>query len=98
MQHNVCGVCGVAERNFDINILDDDKRWGVGAEAGLELGYRFPGGFEIGVQGRAEYRSQVAGVHNPETGDDLFIRNQPTQLRFSDSYRCQAGIYSRMRF
>lgn len=98
MQRNVCGVCGVAERDFTINISDDDKRWGFGAEAGLELGYRFPSGFEIGVNGAVGYRSQVAGVHNPETGDDLFIRNQPTQLRFSDSYRYQAGIYSRLRF
>jgi hypothetical protein len=85
VQRNLCNVCGLADR--------DDKRWGVGLEAQLGMGYRFKGGFEIGVKGGIEYHSDVPGVQNPETGDDLFIRNQPTQLYFEDSFGVRAGVY-----
>ena len=98
VQRNQCNVCGLADRDFTIAITDDDKRWGVGLEAQLGMGYRFKGGFEIGVKGGLEYHSDVPGVQNPETGDDLFIRNQPTQLYFDDSFGAGAAVYLAFSF
>jgi hypothetical protein len=93
LQRNQCNVCGVADRDFSIAIQDNDKRWGYGITAEAGVGYRFPGGLELGVKGGLEYHSDVAGVRNPETGDDLFLRNQPTQLYFTDSFGYGGAIY-----
>lgn len=93
IQRNLCNVCGPADRDFTIAITDDDKRWGFGVEAEVGVGYRFKGGLEIGVKGFADYRSDVAGIKNPETGDDLFLRNQPAQIGFDDSFGWGGAVY-----
>lgn len=98
VQRNICGPCGVAERDHTITVTDRDKRWGIGAEAGVSLGYRFKGGLEFGVKGSGEYGSDYAGVENPETGDDLFLRNKPTQLFFDSSLRWTVGVYAKFQF
>lgn len=98
LQRNQCNLCGSVDQNFAITISDDDKRWGYGVEAEVGVGYRLKSGLEFGVKGFADYRSDVAGIKNPETGDDLFIRNQPTQIDFSDSFGWGGAVYLSFTF
>jgi hypothetical protein len=96
-QVNICGLCGAADQNFTINIEDKDSGAYFGAELGASVD--FPLADNIGVKFMANtwWRSDQAGVQNPETGDDLFVRNQPTQLYTDDTtgYMFGAGLVGR---
>jgi hypothetical protein len=96
-QINICGLCGASDQNFTINIEDKDSGAYFGAELGASVD--FPLADNVGVRFMANtwWRSDQAGVQNPETGDDLFVRNQPTQLYTGDTtgYMFGAGLVGR---
>ena len=79
MQDNECSLCG-SGYPFMVNIHDDHNSFGVGLRAGIGASQQVSENIRIGVVGDLHYVSNAASVFNPQTGDDLFIRNKPTQL------------------
>jgi len=79
-QHNLCNLCGVADRDFTITRTGDDKRWGLEAGLSAGFGYRFGGGAALALHAGVNYSTNVPGILNPETGDDLFVHDRPTQI------------------
>ncbi len=80
MQMNYCTLCG-SGYPFDIDIHDSQSKVGFGLRAGLGLSQQVSDNIRIGVIGDLDYVNRASGIFNPETGDDLFVRNKPTQLR-----------------
>ncbi|MEZ5709503.1 MAG: hypothetical protein R3E02_08980 [Blastomonas sp.] len=80
-QVNICTVCGAQDQNFTIAIDDNDKGVTFGLRGSMSAGIGLGGGLSIGVSGFVEYRNKVSQIANPRTGDDLFVRNQPTAIR-----------------
>ncbi len=83
-QRNICGLCGPADRDFTINIEDKDSGVYVGANIEAKAEVKVSENTRIGVRASAWWRNKSAQIINPETGDDLFVRNQPTQLGTDD--------------
>jgi hypothetical protein len=79
MQENYCTLCGTGYP-FDIDIHDSQNKFGWGARAGIGLSQQIADNIRIGLIGDVHYVNKAAAVFNPETGDDLYIRNKPTQL------------------
>ncbi len=86
-QHNICGLCGAPEQDFRININDDDGGLYYGGSLEARLSARVSELARIGLSAKLGYRSHAAEIINPETGDDLFIRNNPTHLETDSEYR-----------
>ena len=92
-QWNMCGVCGAAEQDFTVDIEDDDFGFYYGFNIGAELKAQVSERASIGVHGNAYWRSHNAAIINPETGDDLFIRNSPTHLETDDAHGYGARVF-----
>jgi len=97
-QHNMCGLCGAAERDFTINIDDDDGGLYVGANIEAKLGVKISETARLGIGGQAWWRSNTAEIINTETGDDLFIRNMPTHLDTDEAYGASLGAWFSAEF
>lgn len=79
-QRNICTVCTGADRDFTVTITDKDDGITFGARARAEIGIELGGGTSISVGGFVLYVDKVSQIVNPRTGDDLFVRNQPTAI------------------
>lgn len=81
-QDVVCNLCGAPDNAF--TILVDDSRDGTSftARGFAGIGFKLGGNLAISLNGFVEHRDKVAQIVNPRTGDDLFVRNQPTAIGF----------------
>lgn len=79
-QFNICGLCAAPERDFAINIEDENSGFYYDAALEARFGAKISERATIGLSANIGYRSHAAEIINPETGDDLFIRNNPTHL------------------
>ncbi len=86
-QINICGLCGSADQNFTINIKDKDDGFYYDLSLNADLAYYYSNNITVGLSGRLGWRNRTAEIINPETGDDLFIRNDPTHLDTDSEYR-----------
>lgn len=89
LQQVTCNVCGPADRSFTIALQDNDKGFSIGARLDAALGIPLSSTVSLNIGGGVEYRDKVAGIVNPRTGDDLFIRRQPTAI----GYRSATNYY-----
>lgn len=80
VQNIVCTVCAASDRAFTITVTDSNNGITFGGRANAELGFAVSKTVSIGILGFAEYIDEVTQITNPRTGDDLFIRNQPTAI------------------
>ncbi|NHK26933.1 Ig-like domain-containing protein [Parvularcula flava] len=78
-----CGACYYSQ-NVPIHLEDDDSglTYGVSFDAGLSA--QIADGVDIGLLYGARWRADRAAIDNPESGDDLFVDNQPTRLSSED--------------
>jgi len=76
----ICTVCAGDDRDFTVTIEDSDSGVTFGARARAEIGLDLGGNSSISVGGFVEYIDKVSQIVNPRTGDDLFVRNQPTAI------------------
>lgn len=86
-QINICGLCGAADQNFNININNDDNGFYYDLSFSADLAYHMTDKLSVGISGNVGWRNKTARIFNPETGDDLFIRNMPTHLDTESEYR-----------
>ena len=77
----VCTLCAAPDRNFILTVEDSDNGITFGARARAEVGLNLGENTTIGIGGFVEYVDALSQIVNPRTGDDLFVRNQPTALR-----------------
>lgn len=98
MQSNICGVCPASDQAFDVIIEDNDDGFSVGAELGAHIGYQLSPKWTVGLQGKAQYLPNVGQIVNTRTGDDLFVRNQPTALGDDDAFSFGVGAFLSLRF
>jgi len=84
LQTNQCGLCAADEQSFTINIEDNQTKAAFALSAELLLTYSLGNNIEMGLKGSAEWRNKEGYPRNPESGDDLFIDNNPTHLEFDD--------------
>ncbi len=92
-QTNTCGLCGAADRNFTINIKDDDHGFYYVASVSTAFGYYISDDISIGLSASIGSRNKTAKIVNPETGDDLFVRNNPTHLETGREYLDSVNVW-----
>jgi hypothetical protein len=92
-QRNVCGLCGATDQNFVIAVQDDASDIFIGARADAGLTYKVGERVGLGVNGGLFWRDRSGFAVNPETGDDLFVRNIPTELGFGDVFGVHFGVH-----
>lgn len=92
LQSNICGVCPFSDQAFDILIEESDKGIDIGAEIGGHFSYVINNSWTIGLQGKLQYLPSVGQIANTRTGDDLFVRNQPTTIGDEDALSYGGGI------
>lgn len=79
-QSVICNLCGAADQAFTIDLAEHTDGVTFGARGKAGFGIEISNGTSIGAYGFAEYYDERGQIVNPRTGDDLFIRNQPTAL------------------
>jgi hypothetical protein len=82
-QDVVCNLCSGADRDFTLTVTDEEDGTAFAARGFAGVGYKFNDKLAISVNGFVDHRDQVAQIVNPRTGDDLFVRNQPTAIGFT---------------
>lgn len=82
-QDVLCNLCGGADRDFTINVSDQEDGTAFAARGFAGAGYKFNEKLAISINGFVDHRDKVAQIVNPRTGDDLFVRNQPTAIGFT---------------
>lgn len=98
IQSNICGVCPLSDQAFDIAIDDSDNGVSVGAEFGGHFSYVINETWTVGLQGKLQYLPSVGQIENTRTGDDLFVRNQPTTIGDDDALSYGGGLYLSFSF
>lgn len=93
IQRNICGVCGSEDQAFDIEISDNDDGIDIGFTGTGYVGYQLPSGLSFGLTGSFLYQNSVGQISNTRTGDDLFVRNQPTALGDGSSFGFSGGVF-----
>lgn len=88
-QSVVCNLCGPPDEAFTISVSDDRSPTSVLLRGSAGIGVNLGGPVRLFVDGGVEHRGKVAGIVNPRTGDDLFVRNQPAAI----GYRSGTAYY-----
>lgn len=81
-QSVVCNLCGGADQAFTLEVGDERDGTAFAARGFAGAGFKFGGNVAVSFNGFVEHRDKVAQIVNPRTGDDLFLRNQPTTIGF----------------
>lgn len=97
-QHNICTLCAMPQRDFTITIDEEDDEVSIGGKLSIELGLRTESGFSAALQGYGLYLDKVAAIRNTMTGDDLFVRNQPSYLGSESSFSYGGQLVLGFRF
>jgi len=87
----VCNLCGGPDQAFTLSVSDSRDGISFGARAKAGFGFDLGSGTSIGAYGFAEYYDERGKIVNPQTGDDLFIRNQPTALGSQSAFNYGAA-------
>ena len=89
-----CTLCVGNDRNFTVAIQDSDKGITFGGRVRLGIGYALSDTVSVSANGFGEYVDKVSQIVNPRTGDDLFLRNQPTAIgtRSATNFGASLGI------
>lgn len=98
LQRNICTVCGSEDQAFDVQISDSDNGVDIGVTGTGYFGYQLDNGLSFGLTGSFLYMNSVGQIDNTRTGDDLFVRNQPTALGESSSFGFSAGLFAAIGF
>lgn len=91
-QVNQCGGCTPSDQMFSINIDDKGSKEYLSLKAGITAKVPLSGGVNATLGGHAYWNSATGYAKNPETGDDLFIRNEPTRLDYDDASGYYVGV------
>ncbi|GGC98981.1 hypothetical protein GCM10011342_04920 [Aquisalinus flavus] len=78
-QDTFCGACYYSQ-TVPIRLDEDDSGLTYGASVDAGLQFAVTERFSLGAVYQARWRADSAAIVNPESGDDLFIDNQPTRL------------------
>ncbi len=92
VQTNRCGLCAPEEQNFSVAIEDKRETLAVGAKGSMAILLEILEGAHVGPRGFVEWRNKEGYPRNPQSGDDLFIDNNPTHLEFDDKFSYGGGL------
>lgn len=81
-QNTFCGLC--YNSAVDILLDDDDSGFTYGGSVDAGFDWYIIEALSLGVAYQARWRADSARIVNPESGDDLYIDNQPTRLSTDD--------------
>ncbi|MFU7529466.1 hypothetical protein [Qipengyuania sp. ASV99] len=81
-QNVICNLCAGPDANFTLLVDDESDGTAFAARGFAGIGVKLGGNLAVSVNGFANHRDKIAQIVNPRTGDDLFVRNQPTAIGF----------------
>ena len=86
-----------SDRDFTLQFGDSETKSGVAVTAAAEFGYALSPNLVLFAGGAVEYRSNVGGVFNPNSGDQVFYDDLTTALITDDSWSYHAMFGIRIR-
>ncbi len=94
---NRCNVCAPALQNVRIAVSDSSDGWALHGSIAADLSFRVSDSISLALSGAFEQRTNVAGVFNPTTGDDV-LAGDTTSFVLSDKFARQVAVKVIMSF
>lgn len=91
-EHNVSNFGPTSDRDFTIEIDENDTAFGVRGEMGAKLELPIAPSVSFTVGAGAEYQSTGGGIFNPNSGDQVFFDGMTTAIRRNHSWRYRARL------
>ena len=98
-ERNQCApFCPPDDRDFTIEIRDSHSSWGFRGYGAAAVEFMLSPNVSFVAGGSVNYWSDVAGLFNPNSGDQVFFDGLSTRLRPGDSWswHANAGIIIRL--
>jgi hypothetical protein len=90
-EHNTANFGSPADQDFTTVIDEDDGGWGAHGQAGAAFSWNFTRAVAIKFGGSVDYRSNVATIFNPVSGDEV-LAGLTTTLDTHHAWIWQAGV------
>jgi hypothetical protein len=97
-EHNQSNFGPAADRDFTIAIQESNNGWGFHGEASATLELVLSPTASLYFGAAADYRSRVAAIFNPDSGDQVFFDGLMTELRSADTHGRRIFAGARLRF
>lgn len=85
LEQNRNNFTGAPDNAFDVSIRDEEDGVGFHGGFGIWAAYDLGGGVSFGVRGGYDHRSDVGGVFNPYSGDQVFLDGRRTEIDHRES-------------